>query len=381
MSHELICTWLGLAPGDWPPDHYRLLGLEPGESDAARIEQQAHERQAVLRCYQLLHPELVTEAMNRLAQAYVCLTDPKARRAYDARLGRTTANGITPPIPAPVVAPPPAPVAEPPQTEVPPLPTIEELPVAVAAPPTAEPDRPTAIPVEATAPAAETEVPAALPTAVADALPPAAPPAPPPPRPKVDPAIEASRSPAARRGLGTRRALYRRLARTRRLMRAWERAGKYLGNPARRLTRPAEATELIKDLKDIREALEGFPRLLGEAGQPGYSVVVLARQPAPVPIFQTLLASQRDTLSAHWKGGQQFLQAHREYLRQQLQAVRRRGPLGRALRAARHAVTDQPAVVLLLLALLALNIAIWRQFVGDGGRGAPPPKASPATHR
>ena len=35
MSHELICTWLGLPPGNWPPDHYRLLDLEPGESDCA----------------------------------------------------------------------------------------------------------------------------------------------------------------------------------------------------------------------------------------------------------------------------------------------------------------------------------------------------------
>ncbi|HZT82775.1 MAG TPA: hypothetical protein VFA26_21270, partial [Gemmataceae bacterium] len=101
MSHELICTWLGLPPGDWPPDHYRLLGLEPGESDSARIEERVHDRLEVVRRYQLLHPELVTEAMNRLAQAYVCLTDPDARRAYDsARFGRPTGNGARPPAPA-----------------------------------------------------------------------------------------------------------------------------------------------------------------------------------------------------------------------------------------------------------------------------------------
>jgi hypothetical protein len=32
----------------------------------------------------LAHPETVTDAMNRLAQALVCLTDPAARDAYDA---------------------------------------------------------------------------------------------------------------------------------------------------------------------------------------------------------------------------------------------------------------------------------------------------------
>ena len=107
MSHELICTWLGLPPGDWPPDHYRLLDLEPGESDCARIEQRVHDRLEAVRRYQLLHPDLVTEAMNRLAQAYVCLTDPEARRAYDAaQSGRPTPNGSKPPPVAPTHAPP-----------------------------------------------------------------------------------------------------------------------------------------------------------------------------------------------------------------------------------------------------------------------------------
>jgi hypothetical protein len=39
-----------------------------------------------LRRYQLAHAEQVTEGMNRLAQALVCLTDPVAKKAYDAKL-------------------------------------------------------------------------------------------------------------------------------------------------------------------------------------------------------------------------------------------------------------------------------------------------------
>src|SRR5262245_19258889 len=84
MSHEQVCAWLGLPPEAWPPDHYRLLDLEPGESNTDRIEQQVHDKLEVVRCYQLTHPELVTDAMNRLAQAFVCLTDPQAKREYDA---------------------------------------------------------------------------------------------------------------------------------------------------------------------------------------------------------------------------------------------------------------------------------------------------------
>src|SRR5262249_36340536 len=42
----------------------------------------------------------------------------------------------------------------------------------------------------------------------------------------------------ARRGLGTKRALYYRISRTRQLLWAWGQAGKYLNSPSRLLTRP-----------------------------------------------------------------------------------------------------------------------------------------------
>src|SRR6516225_9692138 len=86
MNHELICSWLGLPPGEWPPDHYRLLGLEPGEDNAELIEQRVHQRLDAVRCYQMMHPEQATEAMNRLAQAFVCLTEPASKKQYDSEL-------------------------------------------------------------------------------------------------------------------------------------------------------------------------------------------------------------------------------------------------------------------------------------------------------
>jgi hypothetical protein len=98
MSNALICTALGVPPDRWPPDHYALLGLGRGEADAATIEAHVLDRMERLRRYQLTHPDAVTDAMNRLAQALVCLTDPQARRAYDASLG------IADPSPAPPAA-------------------------------------------------------------------------------------------------------------------------------------------------------------------------------------------------------------------------------------------------------------------------------------
>ena len=67
MSHELICSWLGLPPGSWPPDHYALLGLEVGEGDVQKIEEHVHERLMKVRQYQLSHPDQATEAMKILS--------------------------------------------------------------------------------------------------------------------------------------------------------------------------------------------------------------------------------------------------------------------------------------------------------------------------
>jgi hypothetical protein len=88
MSHEFICSALGVPADRWPPDHYALLGLRPGEVDGSTVEERVLDRMERLRPYQLAHPDEVTDAMNRLAQALNCLSDPAAKAAYDATLGR-----------------------------------------------------------------------------------------------------------------------------------------------------------------------------------------------------------------------------------------------------------------------------------------------------
>src|SRR6516162_5415591 len=93
MSQELISSWLELESGQWPPNHYQLLGLAPGEGDANLIEERVHQRLDTVRRYQMMYPDQATEAMNLLAQAFVCLTDPAAKRVYDLDLGL---NGAAP---------------------------------------------------------------------------------------------------------------------------------------------------------------------------------------------------------------------------------------------------------------------------------------------
>jgi hypothetical protein len=403
MSHERIASWLGLPPGPWPPDHYTLLGLTPGESDVQRIEQQVHERLARVRQQQLANPEQATDAMNRIAQAFVCLTDAKAKQAYDAQL-----LGRLPPLEA----------LPAPEVEAPLVPVKEEPPLALAVEESADPlawlfgpwngmagqaptpprkddtqvildptrignghPQPTVIdwkPGDGQAPplppavrAAAAPTPEALvalpaPDPVAapvvapadQAL--AAPPAPPLEPEPVDPLVRLARkSPRARQGIGTKRALYNRVARTRELLGAWEQVGKYI-KARQRLTRRSEASDLVRQLSTIREVLKEFPPLLGEAGQPGYLVIALARQQTIVQTFQALLPSQREILARDWESGHTLLTAHRQFLRQELRALRKRSFLGRSFRAAEAAVDEHPGLVLLGLAVLALALALWR---------------------
>ena len=92
LMDDFICSCLQLSADRWPPDHYTLLGLEPQETDTTQIERRVEERMEELRRYQLTHADQVTDGMNRLAQALVCLTDPVARQAYDAMLRARSAD-------------------------------------------------------------------------------------------------------------------------------------------------------------------------------------------------------------------------------------------------------------------------------------------------
>jgi hypothetical protein len=356
MSHDLICAWLKLPTSSWPPDHYTLLGLEPGDSDAARIDQQAHERLELLRRYQLAHPDQVTEAMNRLAQAFDCLSNPAAKKAYDAVLFPDRA--------APVEAPPP--LAPSPVVEVPAPPPAEAVPpapvppaVSPLAPVTTDPSSPDPL-AWLYGPWSQGVLDTPLTPETIAAPPPSAAAAEPPLQlDPADPALQiAALSPPARRGLGTKRALYYRISRTRQLLRAWMVIGNYLGDAGRPLTSKAEAIELGRHLTAARQLLQDFPPILGQAGQPGYLVVVLSRQQMIVQTFRSLLPSQREALAKDWLKALELLAAHRRFLRDELWALRRRGWLWRGFRVVRALVLDHPGLWLLLLALLAVNLVV-----------------------
>jgi hypothetical protein len=383
MNQDLICAWLGLPAGVWPPDHYTLLGLKPGETDPNLIEESVHQRLDTVRRYQMTHPEPATEAMNRIAQAFVCLSEPASKRVYDVALLGPAAGGE-----------PHAGAAEEGGPLVldynpdggrgaPPVRVTYDPTGGQPAPPvrvTYDPGAENAAPPVRRAPVVPPPLPVAaeaLPVATAVALEPI------PVAEPADPVTEAARSAPARRGLNTKRQLYHRIVHTRALIELWNQAGKYLASPKKRLSRLADVNDLLHILRTIRDELHGFPPVLGEAGQPGYLVVALAQLNA-VPAFGTMAPEQREALTRDWQAGRTLLDAHRDYLRQEARSMRRRTPVQHLGRFVRTTVAERPGRVLLLVALLALNVAFCRTYVvGWVERLVKPPPAnvSPADEK
>lgn len=76
--------WLGIAPEDQPPHHYRLLGIEPLEDDPDVIANAADGRMAQLKTFQAgKYSAASQKILNEVAAAKVCLLNPEKKAAYD----------------------------------------------------------------------------------------------------------------------------------------------------------------------------------------------------------------------------------------------------------------------------------------------------------
>jgi hypothetical protein len=328
MNRHILCTWLGLPDHDWPPDHRLLLGLQPGQEDPAQIEQSVHERLAKLRCYQLSHPEEATEGMNRLAQAYIFLTEELARKTC-------------PSLSQPICPASPNPPAETASTTTQTNGTDQDwqatTPPVRTAPQNASPT------VEQGGPYLATQV---VPSTQAPSAPC------PPPIEAPDLIIElAQHSREARRGLGTLAKLIGRIDHTRQLLIAWKKAGAYLSKPRRKITKLNEERDLERRLNNVFEQIQDYPGFVGQPGHPGYRVVAMARLEMTALMFKTLDSQQRQHLAKDWKAGYAVLLSHRKFLRQRFKTMRREGIHLRALRALRASINDHPLRATFLLSL------------------------------
>ena len=335
MNSQILCNWLGTLA--WPPDHYALLGLKPEEADSARIEQHCQERMAKLRCFQLSYPEEATEGMNRVAQAFITLTEALVSPQRTEPAGNGTATNET------------ASAA-----------TADTKQLLPAGNKTEIDWKNTPPPVRLVRDVAGSQ------ESTAAWVKPAVPPATGPPTAQpIDTAFElAQESPEARRGLGTLPALIERINQTRRFILAWNQAGKYLSNSKKKLARPLEDVDLTRRLNKVFELTADFPKILGNPGQPGYRVVAMARLEMTAQMFKMLDKSQRLDLARDWESGYRVLLTHRRFLHTEFKTLRRRGPFQLVLQAVRSAINDHPVWVStgVLLATGVCALIYWKIF-------------------
>jgi hypothetical protein len=91
--------WLGIRDPQRPPNHYRLLGLEPFETDPEVILNAADRQMMHIRRFQGgKHSPESQQVLNELAAAKICLLDAEKKTNYDASLAAK-------PTPPPVVRP------------------------------------------------------------------------------------------------------------------------------------------------------------------------------------------------------------------------------------------------------------------------------------
>ncbi len=85
--------WLGIPPGEQPPDHYRLLGIRRFENDPLVIENAADRQMVHLKTFQTgPHSDDSQRLLNRVASARICLLNPGSKSAYDDKLSRDEAE-------------------------------------------------------------------------------------------------------------------------------------------------------------------------------------------------------------------------------------------------------------------------------------------------
>ena len=100
--------WLGIAPKDQPPNHYRLLGVDRFEENLDVIDNAAERQTMQLRTIQTpQHVHLAQKLLNEVAAAKICLLTPAKKTAYDAKLKQQLQSAQAVPPSAPPPAPPP----------------------------------------------------------------------------------------------------------------------------------------------------------------------------------------------------------------------------------------------------------------------------------
>lgn len=323
MNTDLLRTWLSLPPGPWPPDDRTLLGLKAGVASILDVEQQALAQMEKLRPHQLVQPELVTEGMNRLAQALIALTEEASRRPKPAKgndadivLDADLLSGKPMP-PKPVVL----------EAEV------VSVPKILDAPPAEKPRPPKARKKKKRKPR--------------------------PAQPAIDvPAVEVV-PPGTTYSPAERRKGYRTLAEMRRVLRAWEKLQPYFAAPSEALDAPGAVFGFVEAVRECRRtlAIDGDVDWFDDHGG---RVLTVVRHPLALPIFRNLVVNQRQEVATDWARATAHIRGRYLGLRAEMRNTKPRKIWGAKAREAGRWLRANPEWVLGLLVVLAVSVAFVR---------------------
>jgi hypothetical protein len=319
-----------------------------------------------LRHHQLLHPELVTSGMNRLAQALITLTDPSERGVYDAELGLEPR--VVAPLPVALATVPKPSTSASTSAVVVAQPVLEDFlgeeSLAATGPATSDLTQEIALPPGVFTPPyefLEEVVPSAVPrpapmsvevpaddTSVAEVV----------EGIPIKPAVRPWPTPPS-----SRRWIYVRLAEVRKALRAWDRLRHVFGDPNDPLDRPGRVLLLLEAAADLRLYLPSLMGVVG-IGQPGGLVTTVVSQSLLMDTLRRLLPEQRQALSIDWRRGNDQLQWEYSRLRQLALQLRSEADGIQRVPALVRWIRDFPELLLLSLAFLALFLALFRRAIG-----------------
>lgn len=362
MDYAQLQSWLGLPPGPWPPDHYALLDFPRGRAPLAEVEPRVLQKMEQLRHHQLLHPELVTAGMNRLAQALITLTDAGEKATYDAELG--LAGGNVAPMSPPLPPRPPSDVFVPPAAVIIAEPVFEdESHEAEALPP-----HPTELTQEIVLPAEvipayevvpEPEIPPPLPLALPFEEPPPAKP--------VDEVVEGRPVATPVRPWptppSTRRWVYTRLALIRKARRGWERLRTGFADPDDPLDRPARVLLVLEGAAAVRPHLPALLGVVGGVNEPGGMVAAILRQTLLLDTLRRLLPEQRQSVARDWGRARYELEREHARLRQVARDLRATAEGPPKVPTFLRWLRDVPELALVAAGLFILFLAAVRSVV------------------
>lgn len=85
-------AWLGIPPEEQPPNHYRLLGINPHEANLDVIANAAHRQMLFIKQFQTGNRQAESQRLlNEVAAAKVCLLNAATKAEYDAALNQSSA--------------------------------------------------------------------------------------------------------------------------------------------------------------------------------------------------------------------------------------------------------------------------------------------------